>query len=180
MPWAIATSSRPEEAVASVGSLGLAHHPLVIDGSDVEHAKPAPDLLLKGAHQLDVAPQAAWYVGDSRWDMLAAVAAGMTAVGIASGATSEADLRAAGAAMTFSDLARFLDHVTVQAWPPAGAGELRQHRLIARGSTWHPPEPAMTTPRRLGAAGASRCQQQDRARRSGHLDLRRSPRRCPA
>lgn len=121
MPWAIATSSRPEEAVASVGSLGLAHHPLVIDGSDVEHAKPAPDLLLKGAHQLDVAPQAAWYVGDSRWDMLAAVAAGMTAVGIASGATSEADLRAAGAAITFSDLARFLDHVTVQAWPPAGA-----------------------------------------------------------
>jgi HAD superfamily hydrolase (TIGR01509 family) len=121
MPWAIATSSRPEEAVASVGSLGLAHQPLVIDGSDVEHAKPAPDLLIKGAHRLDVAPGAAWYVGDSRWDMLAAVAAGMTAVGIASGATSEPDLASAGAAMTFPDLARFLDYVAVEIGPPAGA-----------------------------------------------------------
>ena len=120
MPWAIATSSRPDEAVASVASLGLETRPLVIDGSDVEHAKPAPDLLIKGAHQLDVAPGAAWYVGDSRWDMLAAVAAGMTAVGVASGATSEADLSAAGAAMTFPDLARFLDYVTLAFGSPAG------------------------------------------------------------
>jgi HAD superfamily hydrolase (TIGR01509 family) len=121
MPWVIATSSRPDEAVASVGSLGLARQPLVIDGSDVEHAKPAPDLLLKGAHQLAVAPEAAWYVGDSRWDMLAAVAAGMTAVGIASGATSEADLVEAGAAMTFPDLARFLDYLSGEVVPAAGA-----------------------------------------------------------
>ncbi len=120
MPWVIATSSRPDEAVASVGSLGLARQPLVIDGSDVEHAKPAPDLLLKGAHQLAVAPEAAWYVGDSRWDMLAAVAAGMTAVGIASGATSEADLVEAGAAMTFPDLARFLDYLSGEVVPAAG------------------------------------------------------------
>jgi beta-phosphoglucomutase-like phosphatase (HAD superfamily) len=112
MPWAIATSSRPEEAVASVGSLGLAHQPLVVDGSDVEHAKPAPDLLLKGAHQLAVEPDAAWYVGDSRWDMQAAVAAGMTAVGIASGATNETELAAAGAAMTFPDLEHCLTYVT--------------------------------------------------------------------
>lgn len=121
MPWVIATSSRPDEAVASVGSLGLARQPLVIDGSDVEHAKPAPDLLLKGAHQLAVVPAAAWYVGDSRWDMLAAVAAGMTAVGIASGATSEADLVEAGAAMTFADLARFLDYLSGEVVPAAGA-----------------------------------------------------------
>jgi HAD superfamily hydrolase (TIGR01509 family) len=121
MPWAIATSSRPDEAVASVGSLGLTRQPLVIDGSDVEHAKPAPDLLLKGAHQLDVAPEAAWYVGDSRWDMLAAVAAGMTAVGIASGATSEADLVDAGAGMTFPDLARFKDYLLGEVEPAAVA-----------------------------------------------------------
>ena len=60
-------------------------------------------------------------MGDSRWDMLAAVAAGMTAVGIASGATSEADLAAAGAAMTFADLERFLDYVAVAVGSPAGA-----------------------------------------------------------
>jgi HAD superfamily hydrolase (TIGR01509 family) len=119
VPWAIATSSRPEEAVASVGALGLAHQPLVIDGSDVEHAKPAPDLLLKAAHQLAVEPGAAWYVGDSRWDMQAAVAAGMTAVGIASGATSEAELAEAGAAMTFPDLQQCLAYVAVEIAPLA-------------------------------------------------------------
>jgi HAD superfamily hydrolase (TIGR01509 family) len=119
MPWAIATSSRPEEAVASVGSLGLAHQPLVIDGSDVAHAKPAPDLLLKGAHQLAVEPGAAWYVGDSRWDMQAAVAAGMTAVGVASGATSEAELTVAGAAMTFPDLEHCLAYVAAEITPPS-------------------------------------------------------------
>jgi HAD superfamily hydrolase (TIGR01509 family) len=121
MPWAIATSSRPDEAVASVDSLGLARQPLVIDGSDVEHAKPAPDLLIKGAHQLDVAPGAAWYVGDSRWDMLAAVAAGMTAVGIASGATSESDLVEAGAAMTFPDLTWFLGYFSGEVVTAVGA-----------------------------------------------------------
>ena len=92
--------------------------------------------------------QAAWYVGDSRWDMLAAVAAGMTAVGIASGATSEADLRAAGAAMTFPDLARFLDHLAVE----VGAGRRdgrHQHRLIARGS----PERRSQPRRRPGGSG---------------------------
>ena len=117
IPWAIATSSRPEEAVASVGALGLSHPPLVIDGSDVEHAKPAPDLLLKGAHHLQVDTDHAWYVGDSRWDMQAAVAAGMTAIGIASGATSEADLAAEGAALTFPHLGGFHAWVAAELLP---------------------------------------------------------------
>ena len=155
MPWAIATSSRPDEAVASVGSLGLARQPLVIDGSDVEHAKPAPDLLLKGAHQLDVAPEAAWYVGDSRWDMLAAVAAGMTAVGIASGATSEADLVEAGAAMTFPDLARFQDYLSGEVEPAAVAARDSGGQLSPfEHSTRPASRVVMTTPRRLTAAGA--------------------------
>ena len=117
MPWAVATSSRPDEALASVASLGLDGEPIVVDGSDVEHAKPAPDLLLKGAHRLRVAPAEAWYVGDSRWDMLAAVAADMTAIGVATGATSEADLAAAGASRTFADLSGFLAYLTSAVLP---------------------------------------------------------------
>ena len=111
LPWAIATSSRPEEALASVAALELSRPPMVVDGSDVEHAKPAPDLLLKAAHQLGVEPASTWYVGDSRWDMLAAVAAGMTAVGVTTGATSDAELVAAGAGVTFDSLAGLLDHL---------------------------------------------------------------------
>jgi len=117
MPWAIATSSRSDEALASVASLGLARRPMVVDGGGVAHAKPAPDLLLKAAHQLGIEPEDAWYVGDSKWDMLAAVAAGMTPVGVATGATSEADLVEAGAQMTYPDLARFLDDVSTEIVP---------------------------------------------------------------
>jgi HAD superfamily hydrolase (TIGR01509 family) len=102
--WAIATSSRPEQVDASVDSLGLAARPTVIDGSNVAHAKPAPDLLLYAAGELGVDPERTWYVGDSVWDMQAARAAGMRAVGVATGAATVTDLEAAGAQLTVSDL----------------------------------------------------------------------------
>ena len=49
-------------------------------------------------------PATTWYIGDSRWDMLAAVAAGMVPLGIATGATDETTLRASGARLTYRDL----------------------------------------------------------------------------
>ncbi|MFV2062243.1 MAG: HAD family hydrolase [Chloroflexota bacterium] len=118
MPWAIATSSRPEEAAASVASLGRRLQPMVVDGSDVEHAKPAPDLLLKAADRRGIDPEDAWYIGDARWDMLAAVAAGMVPLGVATGATSEAELREAGALATFATLTELLEFATADALAP--------------------------------------------------------------
>ena len=118
MPWAIATSSRPEEALASVESLGLRMRPLISDGDAVEHAKPAPDLLLKSAGQLGIEPADAWYVGDSKWDMLAAAAAGMVAIGIPTGATDDAELSDQGADLTFPTLAEFLAYLTSEALAP--------------------------------------------------------------
>lgn len=109
MPWAIATSSLPQDALASVASLSLASKPLICDGADVEHAKPAPDLLLKAAALLDIPSQDVWYVGDSRWDMMAAVAAEMTAIAVMTGATDEAALREAGAAVVYPTLQELLD-----------------------------------------------------------------------
>jgi phosphoglycolate phosphatase len=50
-------------------------------GSDVEHRKPQPDLLLKALEQLGhEADEHAWYVGDSTTDVIAAREAGVTAV----------------------------------------------------------------------------------------------------
>jgi HAD superfamily hydrolase (TIGR01509 family) len=96
--WAIATSSRAEQVTASVAALGLDHEPRIVDGSAVEHAKPAPDLLLLAARTLSVDPATTWYVGDSTWDMRAALAAGMRAIGVLAGAAvSERELRDAGA-----------------------------------------------------------------------------------
>jgi HAD superfamily hydrolase (TIGR01509 family) len=105
--WAIGTSSRREQVGASVAALRLEREPTVVDGSHVEHAKPAPDLLLLAARELGVAPDRCWYVGDSTWDMEAAGNAGMVAVAVTAGAAVPADvLRRAGARLVVPDLAR--------------------------------------------------------------------------
>lgn len=100
LQWAIATSSRSEQVETSVAALDLPVRPLIVDGSHVEHAKPAPDLLLQTAQRLNRAPAECWYAGDATWDMLAGNAAGMIGIGLAYGAASPADLEAAGARAT--------------------------------------------------------------------------------
>jgi HAD superfamily hydrolase (TIGR01509 family) len=108
--WAIATSSRPAQVSGSVAALGLDHDPRIVDGSSVEHAKPAPDLLLLAANQLAVEPGDAWYVGDSTWDMRAAVTAGMRPIGVLAGAAVDEDaLREAGAAVVWGTLEELLE-----------------------------------------------------------------------
>jgi HAD superfamily hydrolase (TIGR01509 family) len=97
--WSIATSSRKDQVQTSVKALGLAKEPSIVDASHVEHAKPEPDLLLLAAEELDVEPGRAWYVGDSTWDMVAAVAAGMIPIGVTAGAAvDDKALTGAGAA----------------------------------------------------------------------------------
>ena len=111
--WVIATSSRAAQVRGSVAALGLADAPLVVDGSSVEHAKPAPDLLLMAAERLGVAPERCWAIGDSTWDARAAVAAAMQAVCVTAGsAVSAGDLVSAGATVvvpTLAALARLIE-----------------------------------------------------------------------
>jgi beta-phosphoglucomutase-like phosphatase (HAD superfamily) len=88
-----------------VAALKLGHEPKIVDGSHVRHAKPAPDLLLLAAEKLGVAPERCWAVGDATWDVRAAVAAGMTAIGVTAGsAVSREALLAAGAAAVIESL----------------------------------------------------------------------------
>jgi HAD superfamily hydrolase (TIGR01509 family) len=105
LPWAIATSSRREQVAPSVDALGLARPPLIVDGSHVEHAKPAPDLLLLAASELATDPATCWYVGDATWDMRAASAAGMVPIGVTSGAVDATTLVGAGALWVIPSLA---------------------------------------------------------------------------
>jgi len=111
MPWAVATSSLPEDARESVASLKLRAMPLICDGADVEHAKPAPDLLIKAAGLLDVEPTETWYVGDSKWDMVAAKAADMRAIAVLTGATTAEALTEAGADVIYPTLAEFMAEI---------------------------------------------------------------------
>jgi len=105
IPWAIATSSRREQVGTSVDALGFEHEPTIVDGSHVKHAKPEPDLLLLGARKLKVEPTRCWYVGDSTWDIAAAIAAGMIPIGVTAGSAVTADmLEGAGAALVVPTL----------------------------------------------------------------------------
>jgi HAD superfamily hydrolase (TIGR01509 family) len=103
--WAIATSSRKEQVAASIEALDLAAEPAIVDASHVRHAKPEPDLLLYAARELGVEPASCWYIGDSTWDMVSAIAAGMVAIGVTAGSAVDAEgLVSAGAAAVVATL----------------------------------------------------------------------------
>ena len=105
LAWSIATSSRKDQVKTSVAALGLSKEPSIVDASHVEHAKPEPDLLLRAAEELGVEPPTACYLGDSTWDMAAAVAAAMIPIGVTVGsAVDEAALRGAGGAVVVETL----------------------------------------------------------------------------
>lgn len=111
--WAIATSSRKAQVATSVAALGLAVEPMIVDASHVEHAKPAPDLLLLAADQCGVEPARCWYIGDSTWDMIAAVAAGMVPIGVTAGAAVDAAaLKRAGATAVVDSLVEVAQAIT--------------------------------------------------------------------
>lgn len=73
----------------------------VVNGSEVECAKPAPDIFLLGAARLGLSPDTCLVVEDSLAGVQAAVAAGMRAVGV--GAAAPRLLRA-GAWMTIAEV----------------------------------------------------------------------------
>lgn len=125
LPWVIATSSRAEQVKRSVAALELEHAPTIVDGSQVQRAKPAPDLLLRAAEQLELPPADCWAIGDSTWDVLAAGAAAMPAVGVTAGSAVSADaLDEAGAALvveTLEDLERLVRRENAVLSPPRSA-----------------------------------------------------------
>ncbi len=112
IPWAVGTSSRREQVETSVAALGLERDPTIVDGSHVERAKPAPDLLLLAARELGVAADRCWYVGDSTWDMEASTAAGMLPIAVLAGAAVDGPtLEAAGARIVLATLDELIDHL---------------------------------------------------------------------
>jgi len=112
IPWAIGTSSRREQVGPSVAALGRSSPPRIVDGTTVKLAKPHPDLLLAAAKALETDPAGCWCVGDSTWDMLAAAAARMPAIGITAGSAVTADqLEDTGASLVLPTLAELIPYV---------------------------------------------------------------------
>jgi len=81
---------------------GIFEYFQTIIGADiVESHKPDPDGLLKTANKINVEPKSCVFVGDSKYDMLAAKRAKMTPIGITTGFYSKNQLKSNGAQMTF-------------------------------------------------------------------------------
>jgi pyrophosphatase PpaX len=62
---------------------------VIVGGDETPRQKPAPDPLLLALERLGAAPHEAVYVGDSPFDMAAARAAGLQAIGVAWGGIHE-------------------------------------------------------------------------------------------
>jgi pyrophosphatase PpaX len=70
----------------------LGHHfEVIVGGDDTIRQKPSPDPLLHALDRLKVAPEDAAYVGDSPYDMQAARAGGLYAVGVTWGRIHQRD-----------------------------------------------------------------------------------------
>lgn len=103
VPRCIASSSAPERLAACLDLLQLTElfgkH--VFSASQVPRGKPFPDIFLYAAEQMDVDPRNALVLEDSVGGVQAAVAAGMTVIGLLAGSHirsgQAALLKAAGA-----------------------------------------------------------------------------------
>jgi phosphoglycolate phosphatase-like HAD superfamily hydrolase len=105
VPWGIATSGDRAGAETALRSLGLPDDVTVICKSDVEHAKPEPDLFLACRERLRVPARDCFVVGDAVWDMLAARRSGMLGIGVLTGGIGGTELTEAGAYRVYDDAA---------------------------------------------------------------------------
>ena len=110
--WAIATSGRMETAAVNLEKLGVdPDRTPVVTRDQVKYAKPDPDLFLAAAERLNAPIETAVVIGDSIWDMLAAIRCRALAVGVLSGGYGTDELQKAGAFRVYEDPADLLAHV---------------------------------------------------------------------
>jgi HAD superfamily hydrolase (TIGR01509 family) len=110
LPKCVASSGTPEKIRHGLTCAGLYDilAPHIFSAGQVKRGKPAPDLFLFAAGQMNASPARCVVIEDSVPGVTGAVAAGMTVLGFHGGSHCRpgyADmLRAAGAAMTFDDM----------------------------------------------------------------------------
>ncbi|MDH5527760.1 MAG: HAD-IA family hydrolase [Nitrospirota bacterium] len=97
VPMGVVTSKRrghTEQILAALGVRG--HFRVVIGCDDVARMKPDPEGILCAMGQLNAAPAACLYIGDTRVDVQTARAAGIAVAGVGWGTDGLAALRAHG------------------------------------------------------------------------------------
>ena len=110
LPKCVASSGTPEKIRHGLTCAGLYDRlaPHIFSAGQVKRGKPAPDLFLFAAEQMQAAPALCLVIEDSLPGIAGAVAAGMTVLGFHGGSHCRPGygdtLRAAGAVMTFDDM----------------------------------------------------------------------------
>jgi beta-phosphoglucomutase len=100
----VGSSAPPENIDLVLDRGGLRRYfAAIADGTEVRRGKPAPDVFLLAAQKAGLAPERCAVVEDAPAGIEAAVAAGMTPIGIGTTHPLE-DLRRAGAVETFATL----------------------------------------------------------------------------
>jgi HAD superfamily hydrolase (TIGR01509 family) len=110
LPKCVASSGTPEKIRHGLTCAGLYDSlaPHIFSASQVKRGKPAPDLFLFAAEQMQAQPARCVVIEDSVPGVTGAVAAGMTVLGFHGGSHCRPGhaemLRAAGATVTFDDM----------------------------------------------------------------------------
>jgi HAD superfamily hydrolase (TIGR01509 family) len=105
------TSAKDEELEHHIGELEAEGEITgVVNSSDVENSKPAPDIFELTVEKADASPDETVAVGDAIWDIESANGAGIQTVAVLTGgAFSEQELIEAGAVEVYEDCAALLE-----------------------------------------------------------------------
>jgi HAD superfamily hydrolase (TIGR01509 family) len=109
----LATSSPGDLVEHHLEALGLSEDDLdgLTTDSDVEEAKPAPEVFQAALAQVDGEPSRAVVIGDTGWDIQAASAAGLSTVAVRTGGWGHDELVQAGAIEVHDDVQAVLEHL---------------------------------------------------------------------
>ena len=119
LPFCVGSNSSQARLAMTFEVTGLAHFfkGRIFSGEDVKEGKPAPDLFLHAAARCGVAPHNCLVIEDSPVGVVAAVKAGMPAIGFVGGGHASPALRErllqAGASGIFDDLMLIQRHIQV-------------------------------------------------------------------
>ena len=109
--WAIATTGNKKQTMRLLKPLQIPKQVPIVTGDDVNNTKPSPDAFVLAAERLGVSIEDSIVVGDSVWDLLAAVRKRALGVGLLSGGSGREELNEAGAFRVYGDPADLLVHL---------------------------------------------------------------------
>jgi HAD superfamily hydrolase (TIGR01509 family) len=113
---ALASSARNQDLQVMKSTLDAdAFIDAATSANDAEESKPSPDILVAALDAMGVEAADAVFVGDAVWDMKAAAALGIPAIGVTCGGISAAKLQEAGAVEVYAGPRDLLENLKASA-----------------------------------------------------------------